>query len=101
TDFDLDTVKTLLGKSARPTRYFGRLFGIQRGGVNRNFVARSAAEELIDRQAASFPEYVPQRDIDTAQGHDTDAAAAEFFVSAAYVGFVTDTLGHRRVHADS
>src|SRR6478672_1113484 len=99
-DFDLDPVKTLLGESARPTRYFGRLFGVERGGVNRNFLARFAAKKLIDGKSASFPEYVPQRDIDPAQSNDADAAAAEFFVSAAYVGFVPDRLDISGIYAD-
>ena len=99
-DFDFDAMKSLIGKSARARRHFFRLFRIKRRSVDRNFIAALAAQELIQRNAADFAKNIPQRDVDAAQSHDTDAARAELLVTTSKVSFVPDLVDRRRIHTD-
>ena len=99
-DFDFYAVKPLLGEPTRPAGNFRRLFGIERGGIYRDFVAHFAAEQLIERHAARLAENIPKRDVDAAQGDDADASGAELLMAAADISGVPNLIDVRRIHAD-
>src|SRR5688572_505079 len=99
-DFDLDTVKTLIREGTRALRHFRRLFGIERGSVNRDVVPALAAKQLIEGHTARLAENIPERDVDPAECHDADTARAELFMAAPDIDLVPNLVDLRRVHAD-